>query len=127
MTFMESSTRFHPYHDLLWDEDLLPEHIPSFDADWGEVSAFALSFDGEGEREWRPAGQLDEALDAAIEAGDISMSGLRTWLYSEQRGWRGGTYDGSPPGPEQMQKIRLVLDLIRRRVSGKKLDSTNPI
>jgi hypothetical protein len=126
MAFMESSTRFHPYHDLLWDEDLLPEHIPSFDADWSEVSAFALTFDGEGEREWRPDGQLDEALDVAIEAGDISMSGLRTWLYSAQRGWRGGSYDGSPPGPEQMQKIRLVLDLIRRRVSGKTLGSNNP-
>ena len=32
------------YHDLLWDDDLLPEHIPSFDSDWSEISVFALNY-----------------------------------------------------------------------------------
>ena len=112
--FAMGATRPRPYRDLLWDEDILPEHVPAPEAPWSDISAFALTFDGDPLLFERPQTELELATRSEAP----QMHDLRLWLYGAQRGWRwAGT--GEAPPAEAMKDIRRVIDLIRRQVIGK--------
>ena len=119
VNFLDSAVRIERYKDLLWNDDLLPEHIPALDAGWNEISAFALTLLGDGQSTARSQDEFEREL----QADELPLSELRLWLYGTQRAWRWGSMDGEPPWPELMQVIRAVVEAIRRRVEGVKLKS----
>jgi hypothetical protein len=109
--FTTSQIQLQTSQDLLWDEDLLPEHLPSTDAAWSDISAFALTFDGDGALLKRPKSDLEQMISSEAPP----LADLRLWLYGAQREWRWAEV-GNDPTVEQMQEIRRVVEMIRRKV-----------
>jgi hypothetical protein len=91
------------------DADLRLIDIPSSDAEWGEIGAFALTFNG-----YEYWGSFEKCAEIANAKRHDSLTDLRTCLFFEQRRWR---HYGFEPDDAAMQEIRLLLEQIRGLVS----------
>ena len=91
--------------------DLTRDDIPLAEADWHQISLFALSFDYKAEMQgasfW---------LDIRTFNDSSSLQELRAYLYQRQRWWnnRPGTID-----EESIQEIRKAIELIRAKIETK--------
>jgi hypothetical protein len=87
--------------------------IPAPDADWYEVSMFALKFDG-----YKECGST-EACAAIANAGlDTTLTQLRICLFFEDRRWR---HFGESPDAGGMVYIRSLVEKIRAKVANQDL------
>ena len=82
--------------------------IPSPDASWDEIQAFALSFDG-----YEHWGSFNRCAEIANSRNPQNLSEHRTCLFFEQRRWR---HMGADPTQSDMQYIRSLLDGMCRLV-----------
>ncbi|MFM7815913.1 MAG: hypothetical protein ACKPGI_02980 [Verrucomicrobiota bacterium] len=94
--------------DLIPNETLRPEDIPGPGAEWPDLAAFALTFDGYGV--WD---SFERCAEIANERRGETLTELRTCLFFEQRRWR---HFGEDPDEETMDYLRKVVDRIRQRV-----------
>ena len=97
--------------------ELTESDIPSPDADWGRIGAFALTFNGYEAR--APSGKCGQIANqwakryAEQQELPDSLKELRTCLFFEQRRWR---HFGYHPDDGAMTYIRALVEKIRRRV-----------
>ena len=91
------------------NEDLTAEAIPGPGARWGEIGAFALTFDG-----YAACGSFEACAEIANAHRHDSLSDLRTCLFFEQRRWR---HFGSTPDRKAMAGIREIVEKIRIKVA----------
>ncbi len=91
--------------------------VPPADARWGEIGAFALTFNG-----YEHWGSFEKCAEvgnrwakayAQREALPKSLAELRTCLFFEQRRWR---HFGRSPDTDAMMYIRALVEAIRRKV-----------
>jgi hypothetical protein len=90
------------------NEGLRAVDIPSPEADWSAISAFALSFDG-----YSVHGSFEKCAEIANARRSESQTDLRTCLFFEQRRWR---HFGEHPDDDTMVYIRGLVKRIRERV-----------
>jgi hypothetical protein len=90
--------------------DLRLSMIPAADADWGEISKFALTLDG-----YAAYGSFDACADLANRGTPQSLLELRSSLFFEQRKWR---HFGREPDREALDNIRSLVERIRSKVAG---------
>lgn len=89
--------------------DLKLDMIPGTDADWYDISMFALQFDG-----YKECGSC-EACAAIANAGlDTTLTELRICLFFEDRRWR---HFGESPDEAGMVYIHSLVAKIRDKVS----------
>lgn len=96
------------------DGSLVPSDLPSPDAKWEEVQAFALTFDGYKHHE-----SFAECAAIANERRNASLSDLRTCLFFEQRRWR---HQGEEPSGEGLAYVRSLIERIRKHVMNRRPD-----
>jgi hypothetical protein len=84
------------------------EDIPPPEADWMEISKFALTFNG-----YAAHGSFQECAKIANARRHESLNDLRTCLFFEQRRWR---HFGEAPRNEEMKYIRELIQKIRKYV-----------
>ena len=73
------------------NEDLNLEQVPSINASFDEIGAFALTFDG-----YEYWGSFERCAEVAQGARGDSLAELRTRLFFSQRAWRHADGDASP-------------------------------
>ncbi len=91
------------------NRDLSLEDIPSPDAEWRIIAAFALSFDGHG-----ASGSPAECAKLANAHRNDTLTELRTCLFFEQRRWH---HYGRVPEGEDLTYIRDLIESIRTKVA----------
>jgi len=103
--------------DEIPNQALTLKNIPTSDANWNEISLFALSFDGY--EFWRGAGDCGEFANQVLtnwkesEKLPESLSELRSCLFFEQRRYH---HFGSSPENEDLEYIHALLTSIREKV-----------
>lgn len=99
--------------NLIANEALTADQVPSRDAAWADIERFALTFDG---YKAFPGALLDELVSRHHRARTVpsELTELRACLFFEQRRWR--HYMAVPRGDE-LEFIRSLLEGIRRCVS----------
>ncbi len=95
------------------NENLSLTDIPNQIAEWGEISTFALTFDG-----YKRFDSFHECAEIANSRRHDSLTNIRTCLFFEQRRWR---HFGEEPDNEAMTYIRDLVEKIRSKVSAKDL------
>ena len=90
-------------------QKLALEEIPLPDADWDEIGAFALTFDG-----YEHHGSFDKCADIANGRQHDTLVDLRTCLFFEQRRWR---HFGDGPTGDALEYIRELVRSIRNKVA----------
>ncbi len=99
--------------------DLKEEDIPVADAEYHEITSFALTFDG-----YEAWGAFDRCAEIANQWAQVYarhqelptlLSELRTCLFFEQRRWH---HFGRAPDDEAMTYVRALVEEIRRIVRG---------
>lgn len=88
--------------------DLTLDLIPATDADWYDISMFALNFDG-----YKECGSFDSCAAIANAGRDNTLTELRTCLFFEQRRWR---HFGESPDESGMVYIHGLIAKIRDKV-----------
>jgi hypothetical protein len=88
---------------------LTPSDVPPDDADWGDIQAFALTFNG-----YETHGSFEACARIANDKRARTLTDLRTCLFFEQRRWR---HFGRDPGPEDMAYIRTLVHPIREKLT----------
>ena len=91
------------------NKHLLLIDIPKSDADWSEIAAFALTFNG-----YEVCGSFDKCAEIANAKRHESLTDMRACLFFEQRRWR---HFGESPDGETMAYLRKLLESIRAKVS----------
>ncbi len=97
--------------------DLQEAHIPAPDANWGDISEFALSFDGYAH--WGTFEKCAEIGNLSKEKYDdqgtlpASLIELRTCLFFEQRRFH---HFGECPEGQDLTYIRALVAAIRDKV-----------
>ena len=91
------------------NRNLRLSNIPNPDANWGEISEFALTFDG-----YNVWGSFDKCAEIANSRNHESLTNLRTCLFFEQRRWH---HFGKYPNDESMVYIRNLIEKIRNMVA----------
>ena len=110
---------------------LAPAQVPSPDADWSAIGAFALTFNGY--QYWGSFGRCAEVANRWSDAWyreqrlPPALIELRTCLFFEQRRWR---HYGRIPDEEAMTYIRALVRAIgdkarQRSASGDASDERN--
>ena len=100
------------------DERIHLDQIPPPDADWDQISAFALTFDGyQAHGSFETCAELantvaDEYSQVGCLSEDLSLRTLRTCLFFEQRRWR---HYGEAPDSEAMKYIRELVNALTQR------------
>ncbi len=89
--------------------DLTLDMIPGTDADWYEVSMFALKFDG-----YKECGSASACAAIANAGRDNTLTELRICLFFEDRRWR---HFGESPDATGMVYIHSLIAKIRDKVS----------
>jgi len=90
------------------NEKLDAEGVPTTDADWKSIGAFAKTFNGD-----FYAGSPARAAEIAATQRHNTLSELRTCLFYE---WRRYRAVGIDPDERTMGYVRELLDKIRRKV-----------
>jgi hypothetical protein len=83
--------------------------VPSAEAKWENIAAFALTFDP---HEMGAYGQ--KAADLSNASPNSSLTELRSHLYVEQRRWN---HLGRVPDGDVMQQLAEIVSLIRQRLT----------
>jgi len=94
--------------------ELLLSYVPPPDADWGQITEFALTFDG-----YEHHGSFDKCAAIANARQDRTLSELRTCLFFEQRRYH---HTGENSDDKAMAYIRTVIEKIRQKVISNLLD-----
>jgi hypothetical protein len=87
------------------NDRLRPDDVPSPDADWDAIQAFALTFDG-----YSASGSFEACAEIANRGEAATLTELRTCLFFEQRRWR---HFGEEPDGDDLAGIRRLVELIR--------------
>jgi len=95
------------------NSDLTLSMIPGTDADWYDISMFALQFDG-----YQECGSFEECAKIANAGRDKTLTELRVCLFFEQRRWR---HFGESPDAAGMVYIHSLIAKIRDKVSNRDL------
>lgn len=90
------------------NEELTAETVPSADADWPSIGAFAKTFNGD-----FYAGSPSRASEIAASQSHGTLSELRTCLFYE---WRRYRAVGIAPDDRTMGYVRELLDKIRKKL-----------
>jgi len=90
--------------ELINNENLRRKHVPASSADWPELWAFALTYNGFAEH-----GSFEACAAIANEQRTETLSDLRTCLFFEQRRWR---HYGDDPDEEAEPYIRSLVQRI---------------
>ena len=85
-------------------KDLKSSDLPPRNADWHQISLFALTFDREG---FPP--KFIQSFDA-----DSSIEEIRTYLYDQQRWWNNRSVSIDE---ESFHKIQEAIELIRSKLN----------
>ena len=97
--------------------DLKEEDIPVADAEYHEITSFALTFDGyEAWGSFRGCAEVANSWADAYARGQElpdSLTELRTCLFFEQRRFRDSRYG---PSDQAMAYIRALVETIRHKV-----------
>lgn len=92
------------------NESLSETDLPPPNADWNQVSQFAITYDG-----YERCGSFEKCADIANARLGGSLHNLRTCLFFEQRRWR---HFGDYPGEEHMAYFHRIIEEIRELVKG---------
>ncbi len=93
--------------------DLTLDIIPEIDADWYDISMFALKFDG-----YKECGSVEACAAIAKTGLDTTLTELRICLFFEDRRWR---HFGESPDAAGMVYIHSLIAKIRDKVSNRDL------
>lgn len=91
------------------NRNLRLSNIPNPDANLGEISEFALTFDG-----YNVWGSFEKCAEIANSRNHGSLTNLRTCLFFEQRRWH---HFGKYPNDDSMAYIRSLIEKIRNMVA----------
>ena len=94
--------------------DLTVDIIPGTDADWYDISMFALQFDG-----YKECGSFESCSAIANAGRDNTLTELRTCLFFEQRRWR---HFCEEPDEKAMVYIRGIVEKIRAKISAQEFE-----
>jgi len=100
--------------ELIPDERLTLDRIPSEDASDDEILKFAFTFNG-----YEHYGSFGACAKIANARQQESLSDLRACLFFEHRRWR---HFGRDPDDEAKQYFRSLVSQIRRRVGQRSKD-----
>ena len=109
--------------ETIANEDLNASDVPAPGAGFGELGAFALSFNG-----YDHWGSFEKCAEignrwigefAERRALPESLTELRTCLFFEQRRWH---HFGESPDGESLVYLRALVDAIRCKVTAGELD-----
>jgi hypothetical protein len=107
---------------MISNTDLTENDIPKPNARWRrDIDFFALSYDGEHDKN---RADIANATRDAFEKNkqlpeSLTLTDLRTCLYTEQRRWR---HFGIDPDDKTMVYIYSLVETIRQKVRLKQLD-----
>jgi hypothetical protein len=88
--------------------NLTNDDIPQSNADWHEISLFALSFDIEAEMQ----AQFPSPITSYNSSS--SLTDLRSHLYHQQRWWNNRS---GPIEDDTLLELRKIIELIRAKVN----------
>jgi hypothetical protein len=95
--------------ELVANDELQPERLPSPSADWDTIQEFALTFNG-----FKHWGSFEKCAEIANQMRPSTLTELRTCLFFEQRRWH---HYGDEPDAEAMEYIRELIDKIGAKVN----------
>ncbi len=88
--------------------DLRLEDLPAPTAEWQEINAFALTFNG-----YTHWGSFEKCAEVANTRRQNSLTDLRTCLFFEQRRWH---HFGDEPDEDSMRYIRSLVQAIHDKL-----------
>ena len=98
---------------IIATNDLSAHHLPHLNADWHEISIFALSFN--------PATELENgrfpfstySMEQIPDANSTILE-IRTYLYAQQRWWNNKTF---AIDKNSLERIHKVIEVLRKKLS----------
>lgn len=96
---------------IIRSDDLKSMDLPPGDADWSQITLFALSFDVESE-----LGKKRISIPRSDSFTELSTQELRALLFNQQRWWNNRSGEIDDDGIKYMQDI---IDELRRRLIAK--------
>jgi len=95
-------------NNVISSKDLKIDDLPSVDAEWQEISKFALTYDHAESGE-----SFRVSIDSNQETNNLSISELREILYLQQRYWN---YHSEEPDKESMKGIRNIILVLHEKI-----------
>jgi hypothetical protein len=100
--------------DEISNRNLSLANIPTPDADWIAISAFAHTFDG-----YEHCGSFERCAEIGNARQPTTLTELRVCLFFEARRWH--HFDSFPTGDE-LAYIRTLLARVREKVNARELE-----